>query len=291
MGYRVNLAYFRSRITEYMRLKIVYLLLACIVILGSCDDKGNTNAGKPIILGDPATIVTETDSQYLQDFVADIQINKSAPAQQEAEVKPAGDTASTQQQAEPEQPATAPGNGLTVSFNDVTIFIPGIETRTYTKQDIANEPGASYEITGGKLQGNELKILKGNVDKVSQRYQTVVIAKNELGTLVLESLNELDEWKPVSGKNNIYPIKGLTDRELAYERASKAGIRNAVSRAVKNARMSRSMQNKWISSLKNVKSVKQKPLSVELRSVMWKIDGKDAKGRHFQKQLRIDIPI
>ena len=146
-------------------------------------------------------------------------------------------------------------------------------------------------MTDGKLQGNELRILNGDVDKVSQRYQTIVIAKNELGTLVLESLNELDEWRPVKGSDNIYPIKGLTKKELEYKRASNAAIRTAVTKAARNARLSKAKQNKWVASVKNVKAVNQKPLTVALRSVMWKIEGKDAKGRRFQKQLRIDIPV
>jgi len=47
----------------------------------------------------------------------------------------------------------------------------------------------------------------------------------------------------------------------------------------------------WVNSLHNVRSLDQKPLFVVLRSVMWKIDGKDAQGKIFSKQLRVDIPL
>src|SRR5690606_9999945 len=116
------------------------------------------------------------------------------------------------------------------------------------------------EITDGRLQGNELKILTGEVDKIYQRHQTTVVAENELGILVLESLNELDEWKPISGSNKIYPIKGLTQKDLVYSNASKNAIRNAVAKTTR--RMNRTMRNRWVHSLRNVSSVKQKPLRV-----------------------------
>lgn len=272
-----------------MRQGIFYLLLLFFVGFFSCNNAQNPNAGKPIVLGDPSTIVTETDSQYLQDFVADINLIKAPQPEVVNTPAPTADTAT----AKPAETAPEPPkeNGLTVKFKEVTVFIPDIETKTYGDQNTENANGASYEITKGELQGNELKIINGTVEKVSQRYQTVVYAKNDLGILMLESLNDIDEWRPVKGSNNVYPIKGLGKRELDYKKPSKAAIRAAVAKAVKNARLSKAKQNKWISSLKNVSSVKQKPLHVELRSVMWKIDGKDASGKHFQKQLRIDIPI
>lgn len=275
-----------------MRSKI-YLILFCVIALFSCNNEGGSGSNKPIVLGDPSTIVTETDTQYLQDFVADIKILKQTP-----QVPTAHDsTAAAPVDSSVQTPPVAATNeipkesGLTVPFKEVTIFIPGVETKTYTKQNLEKAPGASYEITDGQLQGNELKILNGDVDKVSQRYQTIVVAKSELGILVLESLNELDEWKPVKGKGNIYPIKGLTKKELEYKRVSNAAIRTAVTKAARNARLSKANQNKWVASVKNVKAVNQKPLSVALRSVMWKIEGKDPNGKRFQKQLRIDIPV
>lgn len=271
--------------------RICSVLLASIVFL-SCNDEQNPSAGKPIILGDSSTIVTETEAKYLEDFVADIKPltpREEAPADTTTSTPAADTVASTTAPATPE-PGVITGKGLTVAFKEVTVFIPGIETRTYQNINLEKAHGASYELTDGKLQGSQLKIAKGTVTRVSQRHQTIIVAKTDLGTLVLESLNSLSEWKTMEGKGNTYTVSGLDKRQLDHANPSAAGIRNAVSRAVKNARMSRANQNKWVKELKNVKSVNQKPMTVVLRSVMWKIDGKDEKGRPFQKQLRIDIP-
>ncbi len=288
-----------------MRIPFVLAILSAAIILQSCGTE-NPNRGKPIVLGDPATIVTETDSQYLQDFVADVRPLQPVAAPPAEPQQPAQDTAAKQpekeaapaepEKKEPEQPKEEPrqelkGNGLKANFKEVSILIPNLTTRSYKQQDLSKASGASFEMTGGKLNGNQIKLSGGKVTRVSQRYQTVIVVKNELGTLVLDQLSRTTNWQALKGGNNSYTISGLDDKRLEYVKASPNSIKNAVTRAVKNKRMSRAMQQKWINSVRNVRAANQKPLTVELRSVMWKIDGKDASGKAFQKQLRLDIPL
>ena len=47
----------------------------------------------------------------------------------------------------------------------------------------------------------------------------------------------------------------------------------------------------WLNTAKNVRAANQAPAKVVLRSVMWRIEGKDAGGKNFNKELRIDIPL
>jgi len=285
-----------------MRTRIFYLLLVICGIGTACNDaNSNKAAGKPIVLGDSATIVTETDPQYLKDFVADIQPAK----QQEPEVpadtaKPAAQQEPAPEQAQPEQATAAPkeealapqANGLNVAFKDVSILIPNIETKgTGRQRDYKNANGASFQLEDGKLNGNQIKITSGNVQKVSQRYQTVIVIKNNLGELPLESLSNTTNWQPLNGRGNSYTISGLDNRHLDYIKATPAAIRNAVTRAARNHRMSRATEQKWLNSIKHVRVANQPPMAVMLRSVMWKIEGKDARGRNYQKQIRMDIPL
>ena len=183
------------------------------------------------------------------------------------------------------------GNGLKAAFKEVSLLIPNVVTRSYKQQDLSKASGASFEMTSGKLNGNQIKVSGGKVTKVSQRYQTVIVVENELGSLVLESLNRTTDWETLKGSNNSFTISGLDDRNLEYVKASPNAIKNAVTRTVKNKRMSRATEQKWIKSVSRVRAANQKPLDVELRSVMWKIEGKDASGKPFQKQLRVDIPL
>lgn len=259
-------------------------------LLASCEEQGKGGNG-PIVLGDSTTIVTETDSAYLQDMVLDYQPLTQPKEQPREEAKPV-DTPATAQaaSAEPEpqeQPKeeakpVAKGNGLTIDLKEVDLFIPNIA---------AKGSNGTYQLTRGDLDGKQLKVTDGAVQKISQRYQTVVIAESSLGKLVLDNLSTLASWKPLKGNGTTYTISGIGDRELAVPKISSSSLRSAITSAARKQRLSKAQTQKWLNSVKSVRRANQKPLSVELRSVMWKVDGKDAKGKPFNRQVRIDLPI
>jgi hypothetical protein len=265
-------------------------VIAVTGLLASCEERGSGNG--PIVMGDSVTIVTETDSNYLQDMVMDYQ--PAATPEQEApkeETKPVDTPATTSQVAEPAKPQeqlkeeakpVAKGNGLTIDLKELDLFIPNVA---------AKGSNGVYQLTKGELDGKQLKVTDGTVQKVSQRYQTVVVAENNLGTLVLDKLSTTTGWQAVKGTGNTYTISGLDDRRLAAPKATNASIRDAVTRAARSKRLSKAQTQKWLNSTKSIRAANQKPLSVELRSVMWKIDGKDAKGKPFSKQVRVDLPL
>lgn len=266
--------------------------ILCVALLfASCNDGKKQSSEQPIILGDSSTIVTETDPKRLSNFVEDIQVKHEAAdstrIQQEQTATPPQNT---------DTPKTAPAaqvqkDGLKIAFKEVTIFIPAITAKTYRNQNLERANGASYQLTSGKLNGNHIQMSDAIITRVSQRYITDVIVKNELGTLHLDALTNITEWTPLRVHNNITAITGLDESRLDYEKATPAQIKAAVTRAAKNKRMSRRDIQKWENSVRRIRSVNQKPLLIILRSVMWKIDGKDANGKNFSKQVRIDMPV
>lgn len=266
--------------------------ISCIAVLLSACGNEQEKPKLPIVLGDSSSIVTETDPQYLTDFFSDLQLQQLP---EDTIVSVPADTAATGAGAVDSAVGAAKtvaidGKGLSIPFDGVTIFIPGIGVKTYSEQNLEKSHGASYQLVTGDLKGNQIRISGGTVEKVSQRYITNVMVKNDLGVLILDALDNTSSWSPVKGQGGVYPIKGLEESELDYKKATPAQIRAAVSRAARNKRMSRKNLRKWEASVRNVKSVNQKPLMLVLRSVMWKIDGKDAKGKNFSKQIRIDMP-
>lgn len=271
----------------------ILILILFTALLSSCDSNSDHSA-PPIEMGDPATIVTERDSQYLKDLVVDL--NLAPRPVTIAEEQPAAAKDST---PAPNIPPTQPtktelmtGSGLKVPFPQVTLYIPNIETKTYQKINFETDYGASYEITAGELDGNQLVVDgHGEISDVYMRYQTIIVARNNLGMLPLESLRELTDWKKVTGKNGIYKIEGLEPGKLKYVKVSNRAIRNAVSRATRARKYSRRGAQNWLNSVRKTKHTKDEPLHVELRSVMWKVIGKDENGRPFTRQLRIDIPV
>lgn len=280
--------------------KYICCALMCMSLY-ACNDTNSQASRGPIVLGDPATIVTETDPQYLTDFVADVQprtvVETPAPSAPPASVPDTtakqADVAAVAAPATPvkDEPAPAPaGNGLSMAFKEVTVFIPGINTKSYKEQHPEKSNGVSYQLVSGKLPGNKLQITKGTVQKVSQRYGTVVVAKRGQETLELASLGTTTGWEQVSGNSNSYPIAGLDAAKLKMCQATPAQIRAAINKAAKAARMNKKSIQEWDKEARNLKSLSGPMFSSKIRSVMWKVDGKDAGGKSFSKQIRIDIP-
>lgn len=276
-------------------LYIIAIAAAIFVSLTACKD-GVTKSHGPIVLGDSSVIVTETDTKYLEDFVNDIQQNTADTVATATTSTAAAPKDSVQAPVPKEQPKPAPAqpaapksNGLTIEFKDITVFIPGVSSKNNNSKHNGNS--AAYGLSGGELNGSQLQISGGTVQKVTQRYTTSVVLDDDLGTFVLEQLNHTSAWTPLKGNGSNYYITGLDDRHLEHSNASGNAIRTAVQRAARAKRLSRKKENELLNSVRNVRAVNQKPLEVVLRTVVWQIEGKDARGKNFRKELRIDMPI
>ena len=275
--------------------KYFLLLIGCFCII-SCNNAPSKNHG-PIKLGDSSTIITETDPQKLQDLVTDLTpvIPSNIPSDTAKPAPAPVDTPKAKSNTVvAAAPAAAPlpaGPGLKAEFKEVTVMIPGIDAKQAGKPNLQNANGAVYTLVSGNLHNSTLRTT-GNVTKVSQRYQSVIVLKGKNGNLPLESLGSTTSWEQVSGGNGNYPVKGISESELEYPDANANAIRNAVSKSARSRRLSNKKAQEWLSVLgNNVRSANQKPLVVTLRSIMWKIDGKDANGKIFSKQIRIDVPM
>jgi hypothetical protein len=265
------------------------ILFPVIIIAGllSCKNERNTKSRGPIVLGDSSTIVTETNTALLQDQVPDLK-----PVLSSDEDGTSTPTDTTRAQTVSPETANAangatPQGGLVAAFKEVTLNIPGITTRSYGKADLQKARGATYELTGGNLNGAQLRISGGQVNKVSQRYQTMLMLKDGSDKLVLESLPKYtSDWEVLNGSGGVYKISGLNANELEYKMPSANAIRNAVQQAARRGRLNRQDTKDWLDAVRNLRSPNQAPAAVVLRSVMWRVEGKG-----FNKELRIDVPV
>lgn len=275
-----------------------YFLLASLfsVAIISCKDNSPKNHGA-IKLGDSSTIVTELDPNKLQDLVTDLQPvipSHVVPDSVKTEETTASVDTVKKLTATPianPAPPLPTGTGLKAEFKEVTVFLGGLEAKQSGKPNLQNANGAVYTWTSGNINGNVIRTT-GNVTKVSQRYQSVVVLKGKNGNLPLESLSLTTPWQQVTGNNGSYPIRGLGETEMKFEEADAGDIKDAINKAGRQRRLSRKKVDEWMDVLgKNVRAANQRPLVVTLRSVMWKIDGKDEKGKMYSKQIRMDVPM
>jgi hypothetical protein len=277
-----------------MSIRFIYTLLAAgsIWLLSSCSSGGKSSKnGNPIVLGDTAAIITETDPTYLQDYVADFKpaiqdsiATAPAPTSKKDSAKPTPASVSVS------APAKASGKeGLYITFKDLSLFIAGIKT-TDKKNPIKGN-SATYELSSGNLNGNTLMIQNGTVQTVAMQYQTTVVLTGNGGSLLLSSLGHTGSWVTLKGSGNSYSITGLDENKLEYTRANTAAIRAAVTKAARAKRMNKRSADRWLSLVRNTRSVTQSPCSVALRTVQFRVDGKDGAGKSYRKLIRFDIPM
>ena len=276
---------------KYRFLPHTLLLAGSLLLAASCNnDPKNKNHG-PIVLGDSSTIVNESDPVYLQDQVPDLRpiTNEEASTETDVVATPAKDSIVSKPAPQPIA-AQPQGNGLTIGFKEITLFIPNITTKTYGRQDLQSARGATYELSSGNLAGNQIRASNGKVEKITQRYQTVLALQDGSEKLQLESLGTYSsDWQTLNG-NGSYTITGLEPSRLGYDNPRPAAIRNAVQASARRARMSRGETQDWLDVARDVRAVNQKPCVVVLRSVSWRITGKDAAGKTFNKEVRMDMP-
>lgn len=282
--------------------KHILFVAGLLLLVSSCDDTKQGGRG-PIVLGDSSTIINETDPQQLKDLVTDLQPvippaeNKDEENKEPVSQKPlpadtarpiaAAQPAKSQPDARQPLPNTP---GLKVDFNEVTVLIPGLSVKQGKSRNLQNAHGATFSLTGGNINGATLRVT-GNVLKVSQRYQTISVMKSDVGDLVLNDLSVTTRWETLKGGNGAYTISGLDTKSLQVYDADAEEIRDAVKRAAQRRRLSRRKVQDLVNDVRRVRAANQKPLTVTLRSVMWKIDGKDEQGRIFSKQIRVDVPL
>ncbi len=271
------------------------------LLLASCGSQPQKNHG-PIKLGDPSTVVTETDPSKLQDLVVDVHPTLTPIAETPKPKDTAKNTATpavdtthkTAQTATPPPPAPAQtvpnGPGLKAEFKETTFFIGGLNAKISGNGNLMNANGAVYTLNSGNIPGNSVHVT-GNVTKVSQRYQSIVMLKGKNGNLRLDDLTETTNWKQVNGSNGAYTITGMGDNELNVIDADGSDLKKAVQKACRSRHLSGKKMQEWMNLLGNAKAPNQKPCFITLRSAMWKVDGKDASGKIFSKQIRIDIPL
>lgn len=263
--------------------------LAVLLLTAACNSAETGKSRGPIVLGDSSSIVTETDPAALQDQVVDLTPNIKST--EEFDVPPAPSATDSSGGQHPASTATGPASagaeGLTVPFKEVTISIPGIATRSYGKPDLQKARGASYELTGGKLAGTQLRVSGAAVTRVSQRTQSVLMLQEGEDKLVLSTLPPFTSgWQTLTSAGGAYPVAGLEPDKLEYKLPSSEILKNAVQVAARKARLDRKDTQDWLDAVHNLRSANTAPAVVMLRSAMWRVEGKG-----FSKELRVDIPL
>lgn len=249
-------------------------------------ETGNKHRG-PIVLGDSASIVTETDATFLQDNVADLEPRELVKTLPKKKEEPAA-TQPIKTEETASDLKTARGTAFTIDFGrGAQVVFTGIRTQTFQKQNPEKDAGVSYAVISGNLSESTLKITGIKKLKVRQRYQAYLVLQSGNSILSLQNMGGyLSDWKTLQFNNSSVSLSDL--KNPGFKSVSHNTIRTATSRAARSARLSKQKTNFWLQKIRNTRSVKEEPCQIRLDNVQWQISGQTNDGHRFFKTIRLD---
>ncbi len=145
----------------------------------------------------------------------------------------------------------------------------------------------------GNLTANTKMQVTGSAKdlKIEMRYISTVLFENEWGNFQISSLGKTSDWSELKGTNGNFTLKMLQANSIETKKTNPTQIRQALTKAISRKRLSKAQKQQFEKLKDRIHSVQQEPLKVAVRSVMWKIQFNDEKGKPKVKQLRLDLPI
>lgn len=278
--------------------KVIFSVAAFTAVcfaVASCSNNNShqTHAGA-IVLGDSSTIVTEKDSNYLKDQVADLEPQattntktdstptQSATPPASPAIPAAADTKTSQSlaAAQPDGFLIDFGQGFQAEFS-------GIKTKSFQRQDPTKGAGVSYSVTSGDITQSNLSVSGLKNMQVRQRYQTSLYLVSGREKLHLQTLGSyLSGWNTLKGYQNTFALNKL--QHLTFKAVSHATLENALRREARARRFSRQKLDFWLKAIRRTRSANDAPCRIELDNAQWQISGQLSNGRNIHKSIRMD---
>ncbi len=275
-----------------MKLLHVYtffcLLGLCSLLACTENPKGGT---KPILLGDPSGIVTETDSSYLKNFTNDISPKQVQSSEDEitnmmVEVDSAKASAEMEKATE-EAPLSL--TGLTIPVGTAQIVLNGLEGHTLNQK--APDPAlrsVAYVHDAGEWKELKLGVTGLSDVRVEQRLITRLVVNINDAPILLNSLGRFTSpWYNLPGNGKQFVSLGANS--ITYMSLEGTKIRAAAQTEINAKKWSSSKKQEAITALKPIRSFRDKPCAVVVKSIQWRISGV-LEGKKIQQLVQVDLP-
>lgn len=278
--------------TEMKFLQAIYgVCFFSVCFFTACEEK-KQGGNKPIYLGDPAGIVTETDSTYLKNVTDDIspkqvQSTESEITDMMVEVDSAKASAALETEAETNE-APAVLSGLTVSFSEGSIILNGIEAHTLNRKDPDPKlKSVSYVHDAGEWKEMKLAVNGLNDVRVEQRLMTRLAVNIENDLIVLSSLGRFTSpWYTLPGNGKQFVSLGANS--ITYMAVDGAKIKQAAQSDINAKKWSADKKRAAIKTLQPIRTFHDKPCSVVVKSIQWRISGVQG-GKKVQQLVQLDL--
>lgn len=249
-----------------------------IFLLASCQHNPSTSmkAAAPIVLGDPKTIVTETDSQYLRDQFELYPLPGTLPP---STPNPLAGVSSEEKPSASPAEATAPA--WILDIDGLKIRIEGLKVKG---------EGDAVLLDSATWGNPRWEVVAGSLESLNQRYQTIIRVEPEMGVMYLRDLKYLSDWEKLDLDSPLHPLQNLKPEKLKAVSFTRSKLNQSISREARRRNFRRSYENQWINAASKARNAHQKPLSPYLVTVIWRISGKNPQGKTVSRQVRVDLP-
>ncbi|MEZ5046090.1 MAG: hypothetical protein R2831_03775 [Chitinophagaceae bacterium] len=245
---------------------------------------------KPIVLGDTNMIVTETDSLYLANYIADISPSSKKNAADElrktmVQIDSVNDTKELEKKVN-EKTVLA---GYTINFDGFNVVFENIEAHAIQKtQNPKSDNSVSYIMDHGELFDLMIQV-SNDVQQVSieERLKIKLSVEKDGERLLLNSLGmETTPWYNLAGKDNIFVSVGTNS--VQFKEVSHAQIEQAVVAVLKSKNKKDTDIKRWKQALANTKAYNDVPCKIKVWSGQWRIKGIDKNGKKVNKLIQFD---
>lgn len=239
-----------------------YLFAIATITLASCTDEVMEKELPPIVMGDSATIVTETDSQYLRNEVADLVLEtpeKKAPAPKDT------------------TPTVIKEDVLTLTESGIVIRFEGC--RRFQEQ------GGKYLIAASSFPSAISFSPALKTVSITQSYKSYLQAKGTKGTLSLAQLGHYSaQPQKLNAAGKTQPLSTAIFMSMGAKQ-----LQDGLKKALAASGKPRKDRDVWLRELRNVKSEKDKALETVVSEVSFVINGKSPAGKTISKTVVFEI--
>ncbi|HMN31961.1 MAG TPA: hypothetical protein PKA54_01165 [Chitinophagaceae bacterium] len=257
------------------------------VLFVSCKEQ-ITNK-KPISIGDSSLIVTEKDSQFLQNYTEDIEPHKKGSAESKiTQMMVQVDSLNTSKKIESENISIEKLKGFTIHFEQCDIVFEGISAHaTNLAQNERNSNSVSYLMDLGNLLETKIEVNQLSEISIEQRIFVKLAVQQSDEQYILNDLGKyITQWYPLAGKNNRFVSVGTNS--LQFSSVDHEKIKNALDRELRKKKKSKDDIKRWLQLIHNTNSYNDPPCTLVPISAQWKIVGK-YNNQTVRKLIQFDI--
>jgi len=266
------------------RLFLFFLFLFSLV-WSSCEQSTNKK-GRPIQMGDRSTIVTETDSSRLKNYVRDIS-QKEQDASEIARIMVQVDSVKVAEELENFTAADSSLQGFTISFSDCKVIFENLKARQLSEQNPETSRSVSYLVTEGELAKMKVKIVGLQKTSVKERIYTKLKVAHEGEEILLKSLGrKISDWFPLAGQQNIFISLG--ENSFQFNDLTKEKLKGSLQQELTKKNFSENEKRTWMNRIKNTSSYTDAPCKLYVSTAQFRIRGTSSKGK-VNKLIQFDI--